>query len=118
MRAQIRRLHTPDEDSLDSFDPERDDDFSLLVQVIVGPDSAEGEESFDLEIITPKELARRIAQTGPICGRHYLIVNRFDSEQIRRWIENAVSSCTGRDWGEVASKLSRIARWEFEDYAE
>ena len=118
MRAQIKRLHTPDVDALAAFIPDRDDEFSLLVQVIVGPEGAEGEESFDIEIVTPKELTRRIAQTGPICGRHYLIVNRFDSGQIQRWIEKAVSSCTGRDWGEIASKLARIGHGEFEDYAE
>ena len=118
MRAQVKRLHTPDADSLASFVPEREDDFSLLVQIMVGPEDDEGEESFDLEVVTPKELARRVARTGPICGRHYLIVNRFDPHQIQLWIEKAVSSCAGRNWEEITRKLSRIGRWEFEDYVE
>ena len=118
MRAQIRRLHTPDAADLSSFEPEDDTNFSLLVQVIVGPSDSEGEESFDVEVITPKQLAARVERSGPISGRHLLVVSRFDSKKIRRWIENAVFACSGRDWQEVAGRLSRVGHWEFEDYRE
>lgn len=118
MRAQLQRLHTPDADSLRSFVPEQHDDFSLLVQIMVGPDGTDGEESFDIEVVTPKELARRVSRSGPLCGRHLLIVNSFDPVQVQSWIENAVAACQGKDWETVASKLRRIGYWEFEDFQE
>ena len=118
MRAQIRRLHTPDAESLTVFKPPRHDDFALLVQIIAGPEGAEGEESFGLEVVTPKALARRVERCGPVAGRHCLIVSRFDADQIQRWIDKAVAACTGRDWGEVVTRLARVAHWEFEDYSE
>lgn len=116
MRAKIKKLHTPDASSLANFAPDDISDFCLLVQIIVGPEGADGEESFDLEVVTPKELARRADRTGPVSGRHLLIVNQFDSSEIQTWIEKAVAACSGRDWKEIASRLSRIGHWEFEDY--
>jgi len=118
MRAQIQRLHTPDVEDLASFTPDDVGDFALLVQIIVGPEGSEGEESFDLEVITLKELARRVDRAGLVSGRHLLVVDRFDANEIRTWIEKAVSACSGRDWDEVALRLSRIGHWEFEDYGE
>lgn len=118
MRATIRRLHTPDAFSLHDFVPEDESDFALLVQVIAGPSGGEGEESFDVEVVTPAHLSRRLSRTGPISGRHLLLVDRFDVDVIQRWLENAVAGCTGATWGEVAEKLARIGHWEFEDYVE
>lgn len=118
MKAQIRQLHSPDVARLEDHCPEQHDDFAILIQVLAGPAGAEGAESFDIEVVTPKRLAARIRETGPVGGRHLLIVNHYDYESIARWIERAVSSCEGSDWNEVAEKLGRFGRWEFEDYAE
>lgn len=116
MKAQIRRLHSPDVADFESHTPERHDDFSILVQVLAGPEGADGEESFDIEVTTPKHIARRIRDTGLVQGRHLLIVDSFDWRAIVQWIERAVSRCDGSTWDEVAVKLSRVGRWEFEDY--
>jgi len=118
MRAAIRRLHTPDAPSLHDFVPDDASDFSLLVQVIAGPKGGEGEESFDVEVVTPSHLAKRLSRSGPMSGRHLLLVDRLDPEAIQRWLERAVAGCTGATWRETAKKLSRIGHWEFEDYDE
>lgn len=116
MRAQIRRLHAPDAPSgLADYRPDDDTDFELLVQIIAGPLGGEGEESFDLEVVTPTRIAKRLQGKGPISGRHLLIVERFDLGAITRWIERAVTSCAGETWRDVAEQLARIGRWEFED---
>lgn len=118
MRAAIRRLHTPDAPSLHDFVPEDASDFALLVQVIAGPHAGEGEESFDVAVVTPTHLAKRLSRSGPLSGRHLLIVDRFDADAIQRWLERAVAGCTGATWKKTANKLSRIGHWEFEDYEE
>lgn len=118
MRAAIRRLHTPDALSLHDYVPEDESDFALLVQVIAGPDGGEGEESFDVDVVTPLHLSKRLSRAGPMSGRHLLLVDRFDAETIQRWLEHAVAGCSGATWNDVASKLSRIGHWEFEDYVE
>ncbi len=117
MRASIRRLHTPDAAGLHEYRPADDADFSLCVQVLVGPSSAEGEESFDLEVVTPANVARRLARTGPMSGRHLLLVDRFDPAAIERWLHRAVARCEAPTWRELALQLSQVGHWEFDDYA-
>ena len=118
MHATIRRLHTPDAPGFRDFVPQDESDFALLVQVVAGPHDGEGEESFDIEVVTPAHLSRRLSRSGPMSGRHLLLVDRFNADEIERWLERAVAACTGASWREVAKKLSRIGHWEFEDYTE
>ena len=118
MRAEIRRLHTPEARCLEEFVPEDPTDFSLLVQIIAGPAGQEGEESFDLEVIALKTAAARVEADGPLLGGHLLLVNRFNAGEVRSWIERAVTSLEGKEWKELAHKIGRIGRWEFEDYRE
>jgi hypothetical protein len=51
-----------------------------------------------------------------INGRHHLIMTAYDYNELWSYISNFVSSCSGDTWQEVASKLGRLGRWEFEDY--
>jgi hypothetical protein len=117
LRAEVRRLHSPDVPDLRGYTPPAGDDFSVLIQIFAGPVGSDGEESFDIEVVTPNRLASRAAEKGPISGRHLLIVESFDYASIERWIRAAVAACDGSDWAQVADRLARIGRWEFEDYA-
>jgi len=118
VRAEVRRLHSPDVPDLRVYDPPVGDDFSVLIQILAGPVGSDGEESFDIEVVTPKRLASRVAQKGPLNGRHLLIVESFDYATVERWIQRAVAACEGSDWRQVAECLARVGRWEFEDYRE
>ena len=51
-------------------------------------------------------------------GRHHLIVMEYNFERIVRSIEDFIKQCTGADWNEVAEKIGRLGKWEFEDYVE
>lgn len=115
VRPQLKRLHSPDVDDLESFRPEDDGNFAFLLQAMFGPESAEGEESFDLLVCTPKWLEQSVSE-NIISGRHRLIVKRYDIGQIRAFLERYARDCEADSWQAVAAKLSRIGRWEFEDY--
>ena len=82
---------------------------------MAGPEGGPGEESFDVEVVTPKWLAR-MAASGPISGRHMLIVTRYEPDVISDWLHAAVHACSGSSWEEVGPKVARIGHWEFEDY--
>lgn len=49
-------------------------------------------------------------------GRHILIVNRFDAEEICIAIERMISQCQRTSWAETSVVRARYFAWEFEDY--
>jgi hypothetical protein len=54
MRANLKRIHSPDVFDLDKYYPEDPFNFNLFIEIFVGPYEKEGEESFGIEICTPK----------------------------------------------------------------
>lgn len=116
MRAELKRLHSADAPDLRTFRPADAENFGLLIQVMAGPAGDDASESFDLVVCTPAWLAARLDVEPIIDGRHHLIVRAFDYEMLERFIRDYCAQSDGADWREVATKLSRLGRWEFEDY--
>ena len=116
MKAALQRLHSPDIPDLETYEPEKPDSFGFLLQVIVSPEGVEGEESFDVEVCTPGWLVERSSKDAILLGRHLLIVFEYDFNNIRNFLAKYVAQCRGESWAEIARQLSRLGRWEFEDY--
>lgn len=118
MQATLRRLHSPDApDGLATFAPDDPERFSMLVQALVGPADSEGEESFDFTVSSPDLIAAEAADgKGFVFPRHRLVLTHWDPALVQRAIEDLVQRTEGKDWREIATKLSRFGRWEFEDY--
>ena len=83
---------------------------------MIGPDDGPGEESFDFIACSPNWLAQKSADTGPIWGHGYLILDHFDYEVLRRTVERVCAAAVANTWDEVAARISRLAHWEFDDY--
>lgn len=115
MRARIRRFHSPDAE-WDTYAPDDATDFGLLLQILVGPDDDEGEESFDIMVATPAWLARELESRPVLSGRHHLFVRSFDRPAIEAYLRRAVAGATGTTWTEITDRLARLGRYEFEDY--
>jgi hypothetical protein len=116
MRADLRRLHSPDVHDLRSWSPD-DAKFAVLVQIMVGPEGSPGEESVDLTLCTAEWLAGRVREEGIVDCRHHVVVACYDYEEIERYLLQLVTACEGTSWPEVALQVARIGRWEFEDYS-
>jgi hypothetical protein len=116
MRAELKRLHSPDIADLRGFIPARSDVFSFLLQIIVGPLREEGEESFDVIVCTPSWLQAEVERRGIMTGRHYLFMNAYDYDVLVNYITSYCDKLTGNSWQEIAQKLGCLGRWEFEDY--
>jgi hypothetical protein len=113
IRAELRKLHSPDILDLESFKPEGG--FGILVQAMVGPLGSVGEESFDIIACTPEWFSAEMKQ-NIVSGRHHLFMKYYDYQSLRQFIRDYCASCHGASWQEVAQKLSRMGHWEFEDY--
>ncbi|MCW6005384.1 immunity 8 family protein [Micromonospora sp. CPCC 205371] len=116
MKAIIRNIHSPDID-LTSGQVEDSLNFSLLIQLIVGPADGPGEESFDVVVCTPAWIAHAVKEHGPLIGRHYLITDRYDIVRIANYLRQYIESLEADTWQGLAEKIGRIGKWEFEDYS-
>lgn len=119
MKAEIKSLWSPQFDGpLDKYYPEEHDNFSVLLYAELGPVGEVSSEMFYFTVCTPRWLDAACTDGSVIIGMHLLIVNSFNFAMIYSTISRVCSQHDGRDWEEVAKKLSRYGRWEFEDYRE
>jgi hypothetical protein len=118
MRPILKRISTIDGGDPARYAPEDANRFAQVLRFVVGPSSGDGEESFDLTVCTPVWLQDRCEREGFVIGRHHLVVLAYDFEFIRRTLVRLVERYSGATWQEVATKVSRMAYWEFEDYAQ
>ena len=116
MRSEIRSIISPDVADLTNYYPEDPEDFSLLVQLSIGPGGMLGEETFSIEVTTPLSLLRQQASNYPRVLRHILLVRHWDHKTVIELLQKVFGNVPGADWTEIAHKLSRFGMWEFEDY--
>ena len=116
MNAKLKRLHSPDIYNLENYQPECAGSFCFLLQAMIGPEGEEGEESFDIEVCTPKWIEENLGLDEALVGQHYLIVRDYNYQKIAHSIEKFLQGCSGKDWSEVSRKVSRLGLWEFEGY--
>ena len=114
---KLKRLHSPDVLDLDNPTMDQSGPFCVLVQAMFGPEGGEGEESFDILVCNPAWVAQRAAK-GVFSGRHHLVVLNLNAVAIRTFLIESAKACSAATWDEVAQKLARIGKWEFEDYIE
>ena len=115
MKAEIRGYHSPDVD-LENWTPDNLGCFGFLLQVFVGPQGADGEESFDFIVGTPSWLEQIYGRGAVVLGHSHVIVFEYEFEKIRHAIERLVSHVEGDDWEGIATRIARYGAWEFDDY--
>jgi hypothetical protein len=115
VRAAAKRFHSPDAD-LDTLVPADPTDVGVLVQMMAGPADGPGEESFDVVVCTPLWLPSFTKEQGRVIGRHHLIVESWDWPRVRTFLTHEVEAHEAPTWRDLAAKISRIGKWEFEDY--
>ena len=117
VKAELKALHSPDVRDLRSFVPRDEDCFRVFVEAMIGPEGDDSSESFGIIVCSPKALAEEAA-SGPVLGRHRVIMASFDYNTLTSTIRAFCGQCEGESWDEVGSKVARLGFWEFEDYRE
>ncbi|MCC6612870.1 MAG: immunity 8 family protein [Anaerolineae bacterium] len=117
MKATVKAVLSPDIPDLAQYSPTEQDNFGFLLQLLIGPENGDGMESLEVTVCTPKWLATLHDSSEIIVGQHHLIVFEYDYDLLMRRVNSLVAQCDGDTWNEVALKLTRIAKWEFEDHA-
>jgi len=115
MQAVLKGLHSTDID-IETYMPDKEDNFGFVLTAMVGPMDSEGKESFDITVCTPQWLKERYGTSEVLLGLHKLIVFRYDYVRLRQFIEKYLMRCSGAGWEDVAQKVSLLGQWEFEGY--
>jgi hypothetical protein len=113
VRAELKSLTTIEHDELDTFHP--NGPFGIWVRALIGPENGRGEESFDFLVCTLDWLKDNLHGDFTL-GRHYVFTRSWDYAALYTFVAHYCHTCTGSNWHEVGEKLSRLGRWEFEDY--
>jgi hypothetical protein len=113
MKAKIKSITSPDVADLKGYKPDDPQNFSLLLQLFIGPSQDDGEEMFSIELCTPQWLIDHYQSDGCVWGIHRLIVFEYNYSRIIEKIQSYVAACEGENWSAIAQKLAIIAAWEF-----
>lgn len=113
MKAELKTLGN-DLCDLDVYFPEEIDNFIMSLTLTIGPVSEVGSNYFYVRVCTPEWLCKH--QWLPELMRHTLLVRKYDLGEITKTITDYIDQCEGKDWMEIAQKLSRVFAWEYEDY--
>lgn len=114
MKAELKRLHSPDVKCLETHVPARPECFGIFVQAMVGLVGQEGEESFDFTLCTPSWFAS--LESATVMGQYHLIVQKYDYAVVDAFVRDFCAKCEGETWDEVARRVGALGRWEFADY--
>lgn len=114
MKAELKGIYSPDADLTDSS-AELSADI-LLVQLMIGPENAPGEESFDVIVCTPEGQARAGDSHGTEPNEYTVVLDRIDIALVRRYVNDFLRDLERPTWEELATEISRIGKWEFQDY--
>ena len=71
---------------------------------------------FQIEVGTPKWLMFNQQSEVCIFGKGKIFVFHFDFQRLSAALNNKVASIEGKSWEEIATQLSSIAIWEFDNY--
>ena len=102
-------------------------DFCVIVELNISSSTVDSGDIFSLTICSPKWFGKNVVcppkhhpthdrNNRAVFGRHYLFMDIYDEDEINRTLRDHVEAAHGDDWDEIATRLARYFRWEFEDY--
>ncbi|MCA1032517.1 immunity 8 family protein [Bacillus timonensis] len=92
------------------------DDFTIDIQVDIGPKEGEGSETFSLTVCSPKRLEKTLKERPyeVEIGRGLLIMVDFNIDVIENTIIKIIDNCKRPTWEAVSQALSTYFYGEFD----
>jgi hypothetical protein len=99
-------------------DPQDPTNFSELFLFGIGPDDGtDGQDWFDLEVVTPAWLARQVNKLpGYVFSRGMLVIDHWDPELAVQAMRTLCEQIPDSEWEHVSEYLSRYSWHEFDRY--
>jgi len=114
MRAEIRGYSLTENEDRSSYEPGEQQVFGFTLLFEIGIRGQEGADFFEVDVASPGFLERGLSQ--PVFLRHTLLATDYNIPEAVVLVRKYVEAQEADSWEELARKISRVARWEFEDY--
>ena len=83
---------------------------------MIGPEGEDAEESFGMELCSPKWLEKHKTDDEVTFGSHLVIMNDYNLVALKKAISSRCDRSFGKDWEEIRLKLGFIGESEFANY--
>ena len=114
MRAEIKAYERTDNEDLSSYEPEDKQVFGFTLMFSIGIKGQVGADYFEVDVASPGYLEHLIPR--PFFLRHTILAMDYNILEVVALMTRYVDELEEDSWEALASKISRVARWEFEDY--
>ncbi|MES0864371.1 Imm8 family immunity protein [Ruegeria sp. SCPT10] len=119
MEAELKSLTSSDIDER-VYWPDDEELFGFTLDATIGPKGEDSGNIFQFFVCTPKWITTKMINPDfgdfGLFGRELIIVKEYDFFSLKAMISELCSGTSGKDWAEVANKLSRYAAWEYADF--
>ncbi len=116
MEIEIKNFMSPDILDFKNFVPTDKKSFSFLLEFEIGIKEKKGGDLFSIEVCTPQWLIENYQSSDIVFCNNKLIVFEYNIENIINEIKRYLRSITGSTWEDIATQISKVAHWEFENY--
>ncbi|MCL9677371.1 immunity 8 family protein [Acinetobacter sp. ACZLY 512] len=117
MKPVLKEIYSLEiDESLENYIPEEEDNFEIVVRLMIGSEDNDSADSYDITICTPKWIQARCDYENIIWGKNLLIVCKYDYSMILNGIKDKIYHIQGNKWHDIAIQISRLAEWEYEGY--
>lgn len=114
MKPIIKSVGVWGNPNIRTWRPDNPDVFAELVLLSIGPKPGKGADTFTLRVANPAGLATLNVKDGIIASRPLLVMDRYDFDNLWRWLEERVATCDGNTWPEIVEKLRLYFEWEYD----
>jgi hypothetical protein len=114
MKAEIKEYCRTDNEDLSSYEPEDKQVFGFTLLFSIGIKGQEGTDYFEVDVASARYLELLTPQ--PIFLRHTILATDYNIPEAVALMTKYVEALEEESWEQLASKISRVARWEYEDY--
>jgi hypothetical protein len=116
MRAAIRRYECANSEDLSTYEMGALPVFSFTLTFFIGVEGEEGSDQFDVLVASAAYLAQRYPDQAATFLRHIMLAADYNIQEAVALMTKYVNSLEADSWQALASKINRVACWEYEDY--
>lgn len=116
MRAIIKSYDSYDVEDLNTYQPADPLVFVVSINFAIGAVGQAGANYFEVVVVSPDFLHTQYPGSNCYFLRHYLLVKEYNFTSILALMTTYINSLEAESWEQLAEKINRVARWEFEDY--